>query len=187
MTDTGKTTFVETREYRRFREFCNDCRRNRHIGLCHGPPGVGKTLSARRFTHWDEIESLPYYGSEDITVSDGALDTHTVLYTAPVSNSPGKISRDLEHLRSRMLRLSRQSKDIMDQTEVLLQDARRRDRLEREAYFARSNDWRVDSFWFFPRSEPTVQQLVEKRCKLHDRLNDPTKLIIIDEADRLKI
>src|SRR5271165_1824348 len=123
-TNSPKTTFIETREYRRFREFCNDCRRNRYIGVCYGPPGVGKTLSARRFTHWDEIETLPYYGNADIVVSDGVLDAHTVLHTAPVSNSPGKISKDLEHLRGGMQRLCRASKEVMDQMEGLLKEAR---------------------------------------------------------------
>ncbi len=83
-------------------EFCDACRRDRYIGLCYGPPGVGKTLSARHYARWDLIESArPRYlwRGEPPTA---AVPCRTVLYTAPVTGSPGKIDRDVRDLRQRL-------------------------------------------------------------------------------------
>lgn len=49
--------FIETKEYKRFAEFCDACIKYKYIGICYGLPGVGKTLSSRYYANWDSIEN----------------------------------------------------------------------------------------------------------------------------------
>src|SRR5262249_54142151 len=83
--------FVITKEYRRFAEFCDACRRYRYIGLCYGSPGVGKTLFARHYADWDRIEAHTPVRDADTAALVVLLDSHTVFYTPAVVNSPGQI------------------------------------------------------------------------------------------------
>ena len=105
MTDAPGAAFVETREYRRFREFCDACRRYRYIGLCYGPPGVGKTLSARRYADWDRVESARPYADRGVFRPDEVPGNGCVFYTVAVVNSPRQIEDDIARLRRTMREL----------------------------------------------------------------------------------
>ena len=50
--------FIVTKAHRRCTECAHTIRTHRTIGVCFGPAGVGKTLSARRHAHWDLAEPL---------------------------------------------------------------------------------------------------------------------------------
>jgi hypothetical protein len=93
---SSPTEFIVTKEYRRFAEFCDACREARYIGLCYGLPGVGKTVSARRYAHWNQLEALlggpPPYRHAPMPPHDSG-PWQTVLYTPGVSNTP----RSVEH------------------------------------------------------------------------------------------
>jgi DNA transposition AAA+ family ATPase len=50
--------FTSTKPSRLFGEFCDACLKYRYIGLCHGVPGAGKTRSALEYAGWDRIKPL---------------------------------------------------------------------------------------------------------------------------------
>ena len=102
MIDTKPATFLVTGEYRRFCEFADAVRRDRYIGLCYGPPGVGKTLSARRYAHWDAAETyltrLSRPPGSDLFAPIPPADliqSRTVVWTAPVMTASSRISRNV--------------------------------------------------------------------------------------------
>ncbi len=80
--------FIATKEHRRFIEFATAVRKHRYIGLCFGPAGVGKTLSARRYAHWDEAEPiLEGWGlreADDAGVREMLAHSRTVFHTPAV-------------------------------------------------------------------------------------------------------
>lgn len=127
--DDGR--FVVTKEYRRFVEFCDACRRERYIGLCYGLPGVGKTVSARHYAQWDVVEpQLRHYviGSGQ---SPEAAAAATVCYTPTVANTPRMIDRELTSLSGRLTFLiedtqvrARQDGDLEQDEDATLADAR---------------------------------------------------------------
>jgi len=92
--------FLITKEHRRFVEFCDACRRYRYIGLCYGAPGVGKTMSARTYAHWDRIEPyLRTYPEAHQWPKLRPSQLRTVLYTPTVVNSPKRIRDQIADLR----------------------------------------------------------------------------------------
>lgn len=91
MTETSTiapaSPFLMTKEYRRFAEFCDACRRYRYIGVCHGPPGVGKTLSARHYAHWDQLDPVIRDAFGLLERPAELVTWRTVVYTPPVAAS----------------------------------------------------------------------------------------------------
>jgi hypothetical protein len=178
------TDFVVTNEHRRFAEFCDACRQYRYIGLCYGAPGVGKTLSAVHYTNSVRLETpaTSRLGAE----AEWAVGTvsATVFYTPEVVNSPRRIEQDLRTQRHQLRMLA---------VEIWLQD-------QRAQYQARKQEEallppkRIESA---TRQNGKVVQIYESAAaprspfgatyaQQRETMPDPTDLIIIDEADRLK-
>ena len=113
--EQDRSAFVVTKAYRRFTEVCDACRRFRSVGLGSGPPGTGKTESARYYAQWDQVaiflpESLitftgrsavdefyPYKPFAFASAQSAAplRECRTVFYTAPVAASPARIERQV--------------------------------------------------------------------------------------------
>jgi DNA transposition AAA+ family ATPase len=131
--------FLLTKEARRFAELCDTVRRYRYIGLCYGPPGVGKTLSARHYAQWGALEPRlrEWYWAK--APAPALLTQATIVYTPTVVNAPTTIEK---HLR----------------------------------FLCQSLTWAIDEA-VYPDDERSRQRPDHNR----------TELIIVDEADRLKM
>lgn len=104
MSDAGAvlmSDFIETKEYRRFAEFCDACRRYRYIGLCYGPPGVGKTLSARHYARWDAL--APVLRAHRLLTPAPTMpaiaDCRAVVYTPTPTVTPKQLAEEVRGLR----------------------------------------------------------------------------------------
>ena len=113
--ETKELVFAPTKEYLRFGEFCDACRKYRYIGICHGVPGAGKTRSAREYARWDMLSPLfpeelftlvgrrylddqfPHkpFATPGSPAFTEVLSCRTVYYTAPVAATPSRIEREV--------------------------------------------------------------------------------------------
>jgi DNA transposition AAA+ family ATPase len=98
--------FIVTKEHRRFTEFAHAICTHRTIGVCFGPAGVGKTLSARRHAHWDLAEPLLHtWGPRepsDAQVYAALARSRTVFYTPTVGGTLRELRKDLHLMTSRV-------------------------------------------------------------------------------------
>ena len=178
MNSTGRPNFVETLEYRRFAEFCDACRRYRYIGLCYGRPGVGKTLSARRYARWDQVEACREVTDGDLEALAG-LDA--VLYTAPVVTTPWRISEDVKRQRRQLCDLAEEP--LRRQEAAALEAVRVQSEQLANEITRNGHRWVYDEWAAERPTEGTVMRAFFDR---RQALGDPMRLLLIDEADRLR-
>lgn len=183
MNSATATEFIETGEYRRFTEFCDACRQYRYIGLCYGPPGVGKTLSAQRYALWDKVQAYnakAFTGAGEMLLKEACGST-AVYYTSPVVNGPIQVESEIAKRRTAL-------------HELLVERARRQEHPRMIALLDKAEELRdckrnPDGY----RGEEALQAeedffaARDRLMNLRSLVPDTTTLVIIDETDRLKI
>jgi DNA transposition AAA+ family ATPase len=176
--------FVVTNEHRRFAEFCDACRQYRYIGLCYGAPGVGKTLSARYYANSALLET--WLSPHSMLIPDGATvpDRATVFYTPQVVNTPRHIEHDIETQRHQLRMLAVEA--WLENQRYLYQVRKRDEALLRPRRLEspiRSNGNVIQIYEAAARPGTDISKTY---AEMRATMPDPTDLIIIDEADRLK-
>ena len=175
---------IITTEHQRFAEFCDACRRYAYIGLCYGPPGVGKTLSARHYANWHQIEAyVPYHATSDAEHA-ALMGSDTVFYTAKVVNSPRRIEQDLAGWRRRLHTIPLEA--LYREEERELECARQQDKPKQLAFALHIAQRHDPSLGQPPRIEWAGDQVSATYTQKRAATSDPTTLLIIDETDRLK-
>jgi DNA transposition AAA+ family ATPase len=179
--------FVETLEYRRFVEFCEACRRYCYIGLCYGPPGVGKTLSARHYSRWQTIQAVDLYNTPEDEMLNLALTgkLDTVLYTASVINTPRSVARDISLARSLLHWIAREP--VKQEHRAVFEQRQRQYDQELEEYSTRGGWLNLYDPPTTPPDRPPYSELAQEFVRREKATADPTSLVLIDEADRLKM
>lgn len=176
---------VITTEHRRFAEFCDACRRYGYIGLCYGTPGVGKTLSARHYANWNQVEVYsPYQGASDAELA-AVMGSNTIVYTPKVVNAPRQIEQDIQGWRNRLRAIPLEA--LYREAEPLLELARQEDAANKEAFFRQV----IETLYEPPSERPTKPEskvfwIAHTYAQKRDETPEPTTLLMIDEADRLK-
>jgi DNA transposition AAA+ family ATPase len=162
-------------------EFCDACRRYRYIGLCYGASGVGKTLSARLYANWDHVQT--FWNSperSDALLKEVSKGT-TTFFTAPVVVSPGQLAHDIWRCRSLLHDAAIKKVQRREET--------RTDRLARRA--ATYRDPRRNPEGFSVAEAQKIQRAVDlqryRAGLASSKVSDPTTLLVVDEADRLKV
>lgn len=158
-------------------EFCEATRRYKYVGLCYGTPGVGKTLSARRFSRADLTEK--YDPTRNGPVYESPLDT--AFHTAGVVNSPAAVTRGVSSARECLTAMARSP--VRTQAQIALNIFN----LDESARFYRAQAQDTGTLSVDLASAPQdplrTSLVLQEKARL---IGDPTTLVIIDEADRLR-
>ncbi|EOH99028.1 hypothetical protein UAY_02297 [Enterococcus moraviensis ATCC BAA-383] len=154
---TSTFQFIETKEYHKFVEFCDSCAKYKYIGVCHGLPGVGKTVAAKNYSKWEtisptvtKVRSLNQRKNDKIPIE--IAQATTIFTTAP----PVKSANLYNELRNLAINLRYSKKSLAIQENKISEEEAQE--MSKHLIYAEDN-------------EPYKS----------------VELVIIDEVDRLKL
>ena len=172
---------VETLEHRRFAEFCDACKKCRYIGLCYGSPGVGKTLSAFHYANWENVQAYWSHQCQSKPLLKEISKGSVAFYTSPVFSSPSHLERDIAKTRGLLPSAANERVRRSEQARMnrLLNRAEKlRDRKRNPDGYRSDEAEKVEDAFYEQRN---------RAMRVACTLPDPTTLLVIDEADRLKM
>ena len=172
---------METLEHRRFAEFCDACKRYRYIGLCYGSPGVGKTLSARHYSNWDNVQAYWKHPCQARALLKGVSKGTVVFYTSPVISSPGHLEREIAKTRGLLHNAAIERARRYEEARMM----RLLHRTEKLRDPKRNPDGYRSAEAF--QVENAFNEQRNRAIRASSNSPDPTALLVIDEADRLRM
>jgi len=100
MNPTSK--FIVTKEYKRFVEFCNACKKDNYIGLCYGHAGVGKSMAAYHYAKWlkitEEFKRKTHQCQDYAWPSFNMSKFDTIIYVPEVKNTPNSVGSSINSI-----------------------------------------------------------------------------------------
>ena len=105
----------------------------------------------------------------------------TVFYTPSVVNTPGSISSEIGRARDTLKLLAR--RPLRLEKEERLESIRRRDEEHQERMAYEHDSMREP----IPELEPTYGDVAKEYVQKEAQIPDPTSLVLVDEADRLRM
>jgi hypothetical protein len=138
-------------------------------------PGIGKTLSAVRYSRADQIVPRDRWTSE---VSDD-LPVDTLLYTTAVINTPSGVRNDINLAKERVMSIV--LNPIRREATKVLEEIRVKDEKRRREIMDKPGCSPCDR----PAVDPTYFETYKQYQARERSVGDPTTLILVDEADRL--
>jgi hypothetical protein len=142
---------------------------------------VSKTLSARLYANWDKVQACGPAAEPSEALLREVSKGRTAYYSSPVVASPNQIAHDISMTRSLLRSVAVRSVQRVEEA--------RTKRLERRLTNIMNLSRKRKGF-YGPEVQKAQRAVNQQRYQIgvaSSKVTDPTTLLVIDEADRLKV